>query len=107
MRNSISGNQGMAPSGDQIIAKALGKQTDFDSLQFGVMPYFDQGNANAKTASDKKYAAYQKIVGRDVLPMGMEKNLKTIEALRYTAYKQGMTPRLMPVSELFIDPEKK
>jgi hypothetical protein len=56
--NSISGNQGMAPSVDQIIATKLTKQTDFDSLQFGVMPYFDQGNANAKTASVNSYMIY-------------------------------------------------
>jgi hypothetical protein len=56
--NSIQSNQGMAPSVDQIIAKGLGKQTDFDSLQFGVMPYFDQGNANAKADSVNSYMIY-------------------------------------------------
>ncbi len=62
--------------------------------------------STAKTASDKKYAAYQKIVGRDVLPYGVEANIKTIEALADTAFKQGLTPRKMKVEELFVDPER-
>ncbi len=62
--------------------------------------------AVAKTVSDKKYAAYQKIVGRDVLPYGMEANIKTIEALASAAFKQGMTPRAMQATELFVDPER-
>jgi hypothetical protein len=56
--NSIAGNQGMAPSVDQIIAQKLGKQTDFASLQFGVQPYFNSGDANAKTASVNSYMIY-------------------------------------------------
>jgi hypothetical protein len=56
--NSISGNQGMAPSVDQIIAQKLPKATDFQSLQFGVAPFFDQGNANAKSASVNSYMIY-------------------------------------------------
>jgi hypothetical protein len=56
--NSISGNQNMAPSVDQIISKAMPTPTDFQSLQFGVQPYFDAGNANAKTASVNSYMIY-------------------------------------------------
>jgi hypothetical protein len=56
--NSISANQGMAPSVDQIIAQKLGKQTDFQSLQFGVLPYFNSGDANAKAASVNSYMIY-------------------------------------------------
>ena len=58
------------------------------------------------SASDKKYAQLRKIVGHDPLPYGMAANLKTIEALSSTAFKQQLTPRHMPVSELFVDPEK-
>jgi hypothetical protein len=56
--NSISGNQGMAPSVDQIIAQKLPKVTDFQSLQFGVAPFFDAGDANAKSASVNSYMIY-------------------------------------------------
>jgi 4,5-dihydroxyphthalate decarboxylase len=60
----------------------------------------------ASSASDKKYAQLRKIVGHDPLPYGMAANLKTIEALTSTAFKQQLTPRHMPVSELFVDPGK-
>ena len=60
----------------------------------------------ASSASDKKYAQLRKIVGHDPLPYGLAANLKTIEALSNTAFKQQLTPRHMPVSELFVDPEK-
>lgn len=58
------------------------------------------------SASDKKYAQLRKIVGHDPLPYGMAANLKTIEALSSTAFEQQLTPRHMPVSDLFVDPEK-
>ena len=53
--NSIAGNQVMAASVDQIIAKAIPKMTDFESLQFGVQSFYDKGNANAKAASVNSY----------------------------------------------------
>ena len=56
--NSISGNQGMAPSVDQIIAKGLPTVTDFQSLQFGVQSFFNAGDANAKAASVNSYMIY-------------------------------------------------
>jgi 4,5-dihydroxyphthalate decarboxylase len=64
----------------------------------------DAGQANS--ASDQKYSKLRQIVGHDPLPYGMAANLKTIEALRDTAFKQKLTPRQMPISELFVDPEK-
>ena len=57
-------------------------------------------------ASDKKYSALRKIVGRDPLPFGLGPNLTTIEALERTASQQGLTPRRMALDELFVDPEK-
>lgn len=60
----------------------------------------------AKTASDQKYLKLRKIVGHDPLPYGMAANSKTIEALANTAYKQKLTPKLMQVKDLFVDPEK-
>jgi 4,5-dihydroxyphthalate decarboxylase len=57
----------------------------------------------AKTASDQKYAKLRKIVGHDPLPYGMAANIKTIEALADTAFKQQLTPRKMQAQELFVD----
>jgi 4,5-dihydroxyphthalate decarboxylase len=59
-----------------------------------------------KNASDQKYARLRKIVGHDPLPYGMAANLKTLEALADTAFKQKLTPARMPVETLFVDPEK-
>jgi 4,5-dihydroxyphthalate decarboxylase len=61
---------------------------------------------DATTASDQKYAKLARIVGHDPLPYGMEANLKTLEALADTAFKQKLTPAKMPVERLFIDPER-
>jgi 4,5-dihydroxyphthalate decarboxylase len=36
----------------------------------------------------------------------MKQNLPTIAALEDTAFKQRLTPRRMPVEEMFVDPEK-
>ena len=64
----------------------------------------DAGEATA--ASDQKYSKLRNIVGDDPLPYGMAANLRSIEALSSTAFKQKLTPRQMPVTELFVDPEK-
>jgi 4,5-dihydroxyphthalate decarboxylase len=62
------------------------------------------GEDNAVT--DKKYRQLSKIVGEDPLPYGMKQNQPTIEALEDTAFKQKLTPRRMPIGEIFVDPEK-
>ena len=62
--------------------------------------------ASPANASDKKHAGLRKIVGCDPLPYGIAPNLATIRALGETAFKQGLTPRRMSLSELFVDPEK-
>jgi 4,5-dihydroxyphthalate decarboxylase len=62
----------------------------------------DSGKA---VPADKKYQDLRKIVGHDPLPYGMSANIRTIEALEATAFKQGMTPRRMSMSELFVDPQ--
>jgi 4,5-dihydroxyphthalate decarboxylase len=64
------------------------------------------GSGEADTTGDKKYRQLSKIVGEDPLPFGMKQNLATIQALEDTAFKQNLTPRRMPVEELFADPEK-
>jgi 4,5-dihydroxyphthalate decarboxylase len=58
---------------------------------------------SANSESDKKYAALRKIVGHDPLPYGIAANVKTIEALEGTAFKQKLTPRRMSLDSLFVD----
>jgi 4,5-dihydroxyphthalate decarboxylase len=53
-----------------------------------------------------KYSDLRKVVGPDPLPYGIDANIRTIQALEDTAFKQGLTPRRMSVDELFVDPEK-
>ena len=60
----------------------------------------------ADSASDKRYRTLQRLVGSDPLPYGIEANIKTIEALEQTAFKQGLTPRRMTIDELFVDPAR-
>jgi 4,5-dihydroxyphthalate decarboxylase len=62
----------------------------------------DAGEATSN--GDKKYLKLREIVGNDPLPYGIEENRKTIEALEATAFRQGLTPRRMSMSELFVDP---
>ncbi|TNE67808.1 MAG: ABC transporter substrate-binding protein [Alphaproteobacteria bacterium] len=63
-------------------------------------------SGEADTASDKRYRKLQGLVGNDPLPYGMDANIRTIEALEQTAFKQGLTPRRMSMDELFFDPAK-
>ena len=74
----------------------------FDQAKQEWLAKLDSGEAASK--SDKKYLELRKIVGHDPLPYGIEENRKTIEALEATAFKQGLTPRRMAMSELFVDP---
>jgi len=59
-----------------------------------------------KGTSDQKYASLRAIVGHDPLPYGMAANLKTIESLADTAYKQKLIPTKMSIDRLFVDPER-
>ncbi|MCK9685340.1 ABC transporter substrate-binding protein [Scleromatobacter humisilvae] len=74
----------------------------FDKAKKEWLAKLDAGQATDK--SDKKYLKLREIVGHDPLPYGIEENRKTIEALEATAFKQGLTPRRMAMSELFVDP---
>jgi 4,5-dihydroxyphthalate decarboxylase len=74
----------------------------FDKAKQQWLARLDAGQSTDK--GDKKYQALRKIVGHDPLPYGIEENRKTIEALEATAFKQGLTPRRMAMSELFVDP---
>jgi 4,5-dihydroxyphthalate decarboxylase len=82
------------------IAQSLYKA--FDQAKKEWLAKLDSGEAN--TAGDKKYKALQEIVGHDPLPYGLQENLKTIETLEATAFKQGLTARRMAINELFVDP---
>jgi 4,5-dihydroxyphthalate decarboxylase len=83
------------------IAQSLYKA--FEQAKQEWLARLDAGEAT--TATDKKYLELRKIVGHDPLPYGLRENLKTIEALEQTAYKQGLTPRRMSIDELFVDPQ--
>jgi 4,5-dihydroxyphthalate decarboxylase len=83
------------------IAKSL--YNAFDQAKKEWLARLDSGEA--ATEGDKKYRALRSIVGNDPLPYGLKENLKTIEALEATAFKQGLTPRRMAVNELFVDPQ--
>jgi 4,5-dihydroxyphthalate decarboxylase len=79
------------------IAQSLYKA--FDQAKQEWLAKLDSGEI-----TDKKYQALQEIVGHDPLPYGIADNLKTIETLEATAFKQGLTPRRMALHELFVDP---
>ncbi|MDH3266459.1 MAG: ABC transporter substrate-binding protein [Gammaproteobacteria bacterium] len=64
----------------------------------------DAGQADS--ATDKRYAELRPVVGHDPLPYGIEANIKTIDALEETAFRQALLPRRMALDELFVDPEK-
>ena len=77
----------------------------YDAFDKAKKQWLDKLNSGPATdKGDKKYQALQQIVGADPLPYGIEENRKTIEALEQTAFKQGLTPRRMSMSELFVDP---
>jgi 4,5-dihydroxyphthalate decarboxylase len=76
----------------------------FDRAKKEWLARLDAGQATS--AADKKYLKLREIVGPDPLPYGLQENLKTIEALEATAFKQGLTPRRMSVYELFVDPQR-
>lgn len=84
------------------VAKSLFEA--FASAKSEWLARLEAGSANS--SSDKKYAALRKIVGRDPLPYGIPANIKTIEALEQTAFKQKLTPRRMSLDSLFVDPDK-
>ncbi|WP_146591025.1 PhnD/SsuA/transferrin family substrate-binding protein [Puniceibacterium confluentis] len=67
------------------------------------MAGWEQGIGDSK--DDAKYRRLAGIVG-DPLPYGLQPNLPTINALRTAAHKQGLTPRLMELDEIFVDPDK-
>lgn len=75
----------------------------FDQAKREWLARLDAGQAN--TAGDKKYQALRAIVGHDPLPYGLQANLKTIETLEATAFRQQLTPRRMAIGELFVDPQ--
>jgi 4,5-dihydroxyphthalate decarboxylase len=85
------------------IAKSL--YDAFDQAKREWLARLDAGDVVSASASDKKYMQLRKIVGHDPLPYGLKENLKTIETLEATAFKQGLTPRRMSIGELFVDPQ--
>ena len=86
------------------VAKSL--YAAFDKAKKDYLARLDalEASGGATDKGDKKYLKLRKVVGYDPLPYGIEENRKTIEALESTAFKQGLTPRRMSMSELFVDP---
>ena len=62
-------------------------------------------SSEANSAEDKRYSDLTAVVGEDPLPYGLKANLPAIEALINYALQQGLIPRRLSVSELFVDPE--
>jgi hypothetical protein len=57
--NACIGKTGGAASVDQIIAKALGKPTDFQSIQFGVQSFYGgEGDLTSKLTNNNSYLIY-------------------------------------------------
>ena len=81
------------------IAKSI--YNAFDQAKREWLARLDAGQG---TPADKKYIELRKVVGHDPLPYGIQENLKTIETLEATAFKQGLTPRRMAINDLFVDP---
>ena len=90
---------------DDVLAKhpwvAKSLYDAFQAAKDDWMSDWTQGIGDTK--DDEKYRRLTKIVG-DPLPYGMTPNLPTINALREAAFKQGLTPRLMDLDEIFFDP---
>jgi 4,5-dihydroxyphthalate decarboxylase len=84
------------------VAKAI-----FDAFSLAKSQWLARLDVNGAGASagNKRYSALRQIVGHDPLPYGIAPNLVTIKALEEVAFRQGLTPRRMPVEELFVDLE--
>jgi 4,5-dihydroxyphthalate decarboxylase len=76
----------------------------FSEAKLQWLAKLDAGEANS--ATDQRYRELRRIVGHDPLPYGLAANIRTIEALEQTAFRQQLTPRRMALEELFVDPEK-
>lgn len=107
-RTGIYPIHGMIVVKDEVLAQhpwvAKSLYDAFAKAKAGWLKDFNSGASNTKL--DEKYRKLSKIVGPDPLPYGMAENMPSIEALARAAANQKMTPRLMQVSELFVDPEK-
>jgi 4,5-dihydroxyphthalate decarboxylase len=93
---------------DSVLATHPGvAKSIFDAFSIAKNDWLARLDANGAGGSpeNKRYSALRDIVGHDPLPYGMKSNLTTIKALEEIAFRQGLTPRRMPVEELFADPE--
>ena len=80
-------------------------QSLFDAFAQAKKQWLDRlDTGEASSAGDEKYRALRKIVGDDPLPYGLDENLRSIEKLEETAFRQRLTPRRMSIPELFVDP---
>lgn len=92
---------------DEILAKhpeVAGKiYRAFSEAKALYLARLQSGEANGK--QDEKRRKLMKIVGPDPLPYGLEANRPTLEALRLYASQQGLMPRDLTLSDLFLDPD--
>jgi 4,5-dihydroxyphthalate decarboxylase len=82
------------------LAKAM-----FEAFQESKQRYLDRlhsGEADGK--AERRYREQMKVVGEDPLPYGIEVNRRSIETLILYAFQQGLTPRMLGMDELFINP---
>ena len=78
----------------------------YDAYVESIDRYLKRLKAGEKVSDrDDQVHRMKKIVGEDVLPQGIEKNRKSIEALIKYVNQQGMLKRTYDVKELFVDPE--
>ena len=55
----------------------------------------------AQTVGDLRLLSQEAVVGPDLLPFGVTKNRRTLEAWVQGAYEQGVTSRVLDVDMLF------
>ena len=73
----------------------------FESAKELAVKAYEEGLSSLPWVNlDLEYA--QTILGKDVYPYGIKKNLPTLEAATLYSHEQGLTGRRFAVSELFV-----
>jgi 4,5-dihydroxyphthalate decarboxylase len=83
---------------DRMIAVRLAR--GFNAAKQRAFESYDEGSSSLPWINlDLEYA--REILGTDVYPYGVKKNLPTLEAATLYSHEQGLTPRRFAVEELF------
>ncbi len=93
---------------DEILKRHPGAAAEiYRAFTRAKAPYLDLLRSDAPGGKEEaKRRKLMKVVGPDPLPYGLAVNLPAINELRRYAVQQGLTPRDVPVEELFIDADK-